>query len=326
MKILVIRFSSIGDCVLTTPVLRCLKEQVPGAEVHVLVKPAFASVFANNPHISKIWLWQPGVVSELKGQGFDFIVDLHHNLRSLRVKTALRCKSYSFPKLNIEKYLLVTFGINQLPNKHVVDRYFEAVKALGVVNDNQGLDYFPSSTDAAIAQKLPTAFANKYTAVVCGALQGTKRIPEEKLLHFCKAIRGNIVFVGGPAEAELGTRLESELGHRSISFCGKTTIGESAVLLKNAQAVLTPDTGMMHIAAAFKKPIAVIWGNTVPALGMGPYMPGKDELIYHAEVQNLSCRPCSKIGFASCPKEHFACMNHQDSASVAAWINRFTEL
>ena len=325
VKILVIRFSSIGDCVLTTPVLRCLNEQVAGAEVHVLVKPAFASVFANNPNISKIWLWQNGVVPALKAQGFDYIVDLHHNLRSLRVKTALRCKSSSFPKLNIEKFLLVKFGVNRLPNMHVVDRYFDAVKALGVENDNKGLDYFPSAADAAIAEKLPASFANKYTAVVCGALQGTKRIPEEKLLNYCNAIRGNIVLIGGPAEAELGARLEAALGNRSISFCGKTSIGESAVLLQNAKSVLSPDTGMMHLAAAFKKPIAVVWGNTVPAFGMGPYMPDKSNSVYNAEVANLQCRPCSKIGFNACPKKHFNCMNLQQAEPLIQWINSVNE-
>jgi ADP-heptose:LPS heptosyltransferase len=238
---------------------------------------------------------------------------------------ALRCKSSSFPKLNVEKFLLVKFGINRLPNLHVVDRYFDAVKALGVVNDNKGLDYFPSAADAAIAEKLPTSFANKYTAVVCGALQGTKRIPEEKLLNYCNAIRGNIVFVGGPAEAELGARLEGALGNRSISFCGKTSIGESAVLLQNANSVLTPDTGMMHLAAAFKKPIAVVWGNTIPAFGMGPYMPDKSNSVYNAEVPGLKCRPCSKIGFNACPKKHFNCMHLQQAEPLIHWINSVNE-
>ncbi|MFN5317229.1 MAG: glycosyltransferase family 9 protein [Bacteroidia bacterium] len=324
MKILLIRFSSIGDIVLTSPVIRCIKEQIADAEVHVLVKPGFAAVLKSNPHISKIWNWEKGIIPQLKQQQFDRIIDLHHNLRSLRVKTALGKPSSSFPKLNIEKLMLVRLGINRLPNKHVVDRYFEAAQSLGVNNDGKGLSFFTTPDEERILEQLPPDFKSGYTAIVCGALQVTKRIPHDKLLEFSKAINGRIVLLGGASETDIGAKIEAEIGTRAMSFCGKTSLGESAVLLKHAIAVLTPDTGMMHIAAAFKKPIAVVWGNTVPAFGMGPYMPGNDDLIYHAEAPNLSCRPCSKIGFPQCPKGHFSCMNQQDGASLAAWLNRFS--
>jgi ADP-heptose:LPS heptosyltransferase len=105
-------------------------------------------------------------------------------------------------------------------------------------------------------------------------------------------------------------------------MCGKTTIGESAVLLKNSRAVVTPDTGMMHIASAFNKPIAVIWGNTIPDFGMGPYLPKPDAAFLNSEVGNLRCRPCSKIGFSHCPKKHFNCMNLQNTERVGEWINQ----
>ena len=321
MKILVIRFSSIGDNVLITPVLRCLNEQIVDAEIHVLVKPAFAMVHLNNPHVSKVWLWEKGVMQRLKEEHFDHIVDLHHNLRSLRVKLALRRPSTSFPKLNLEKLLLVRFGINHLPQKHVVDRYFEAVRCLGVRNDDKGIEFYPSSDDKAVLQKLPTTFLNGYTAIVCGALKGTKCITDDKLIQFCKGINGPLLFIGGANESALGERLVGFIGSRAISMCGKSSIGESAVLLQHARAVLTPDTGMMHIAAAFNKPIAVIWGNTVRDFGMGPYMPQNNSAIFHLEVENLSCRPCSKIGFDVCPKKHFNCMHLQKVEPVCKWLN-----
>lgn len=322
MKILVIRFSSIGDIVLTTPVIRCLSNQLENAEIHILVKPSFAPVIQNNPHISKIWFWEDGVLKKLKKEGFDYIVDLHNNLRSLRVKLALRIPQSSFKKVNIAKYLLVRFRINLLPKVHVVDRYFDAVNDLGVKNDGKGIDIYPSQSDYAISERLPSAFRQQYTAIVCGALQGTKSIPEDKLLEFCSGIKGNLVFIGGSKEKELGERLQACFKDRSISMCGKTTIGESAVLLKNARAVLSPDTGMMHIAAAFNKPIAVIWGNTVPDFGMGPYLPKEDAAFFNSEVNNLPCRPCSKIGYSKCPKKHFNCMNMQNAERVVRWINQ----
>lgn len=322
MKILVIRFSSIGDIVLTTPVIRCLSNQLEDAEIHVLLKPAFVSVIQNNPYISKIWLWEAGVLAKLRKEGFDYIVDLHNNLRSLQVKLALRIPQSSFKKVNIAKYLLVRFRINLLPKVHVVDRYFDAVNDLGVKNDGAGIDFYPSQGDYATIERLPVTFLQKYTAIVCGALQGTKSIPEEKLREFCNGIRGNLLFIGGSKERVLGERLQAYFGDRSVNMCGKTTIGESAVLLKNASAVLSPDTGMMHIAAAFNKPIAVIWGNTIADFGMGPYLPKPDAAFFYSEVKNLPCRPCSKIGFPQCPKKHFNCMNMQNAESVFGWINR----
>ena len=322
MKILVIRFSSIGDIVLTTPVIRCLSNQLKDAEIHVLLKPGFASVINNNPHVSKIWLWETGVLAKLQKEGFDYIVDLHNNLRSLRVKLALRLPQSSFNKVNLGKYLLVRFRINHLPKVHVVDRYFDAVSVLGVKNDGRGIDIYPSQSDYTITERLPAAFLQQYTAIVCGALQGTKSIPEDKLREFCSGIQGNLVFIGGSNEKELGTRLQVYFSGRSVSMCGETTIGESAVLLKNARAVLSPDTGMMHIAAAFNKPIAVIWGNTVPDFGMGPYLPQPDAAFFNAEVSDLACRPCSKIGFSQCPKKHFNCMKMQNAEVVYSWINR----
>lgn len=321
MKILVIRFSSIGDNVLISPVLRCLHEQMADVEIHVLVKPAFAVVHANNPHVSKIWLWEKGVIQHLKAQRFDHIVDLHHNLRSWRVKLALMRPSTSFPKLNPEKFLLVRLGINKLPNRHVVDRYFEAVGCLGVCNDNKGIEFYAQEEDHNVLQKLPASFLSGYTAIVCGALQGTKQIPEDKLKAYSAGINGHLVFIGGPKEILLGERLAEAFSQRAISMCGKTTIGESAILLKHAKAILTTDTGMMHIASAFNKPIAVIWGNTVRDFGMGPYTPQNPNQIFHAEVNNLGCRPCSKIGYDTCPKKHFKCMNLQETAPVCSWIN-----
>ncbi len=324
MKILVIRFSSIGDIVLTTPVIRCLSNQLNNAEIHFLVKPAFVPVIEQNPYLTKIWTWEEGVLSKLKDENFDFIVDLHNNLRSFSVKLALQRSSASLYKLNIAKYLLVRFGINRLPKIHVVDRYFAVVERLGVVNDGAGIDFYPSRGDYATIERLPVTFMQKYTAIVCGALQGTKSIPEEKLREFCNGIRGNLLFIGGSKERELGERLQAYFGDRSVNMCGKTTIGESAVLLKNASAVLSPDTGMMHIAAAFNKPIAVIWGNTIADFGMGPYLPKPDAAFFYSEVKNLPCRPCSKIGFPQCPKKHFNCMNMQNTERVGRWVNQIT--
>ncbi len=306
---------------LTTPVLRCIKKDLPDAEIHYLTKHQFEPLLLHNPHVTKVWLWSREVLTSLRDEGFDHIIDLHHNLRSLRVKWQLGVKSTSFDKLNLAKYLMVRFKWNRLPEKHIVERYLETVASLGVHWDGKGLEFYPAPFDEAIRNLLP----NHYVAVVCGALKGTKQIPVEHLISLCKSIEAPVVLLGGKTEAVIGAEISEVIGNNVIDLCGKTSIGESAVVLRESASVLTADTGLMHIAAAFEKPIVSVWGNTVPAFGMSPFMPEKPSNSYIAEVEGLSCRPCSKIGYAVCPKGHFDCMQKQKYPVIADRINRFAE-
>jgi ADP-heptose:LPS heptosyltransferase len=101
------------------------------------------------------------------------------------------------------------------------------------------------------------------------------------------------------------------------NVCGTLALAGSAWVIKGADAVITPDTGMMHIAAAFNKRVISVWGNTIPAFGMYPFLPNHEQ-SYLSEVKGLSCRPCSKIGYAKCPKGHFNCMEQQDIPTIIA--------
>jgi ADP-heptose:LPS heptosyltransferase len=325
VKILIIRFSSIGDIVLTTPVLRCIKKDMPEAEIHYLTKPQFVPLLEHNPYVAKVWAWDKEVLTSLREEGFDRIVDLHHNLRSLRVKWSLRVKSTAFHKLNLEKYLMVRFKWNRLPQKHIVNRYLDTVKDLGVSWDGKGLDFCPAKADEQIIDSLPDVHRNGFVAVVCGALKGTKQIPTEHLISLCQEIQAPIVLLGGKSEISIGAEIERVVGGKILDMCGKTTLGGSAILLRESRAVVTADTGLMHIAAAFNKPIVSIWGNTIPAFGMSPFMPESPENSMIAQVEGLSCRPCSKIGFDQCPKGHFNCMHKQKYPAIADRINRFAE-
>ena len=310
MKVLVIRFSSIGDIVLTTPVVRCLKKQVPDAEIHFLTKTGFVPLVENNPYISKIYSIKDKVTEirkELEKENYDFVIDLHHNLRSAQAKRATSTKAFSFNKLNVEKWLLVNFKINKLPNIHIVDRYFETVKTLGVVNDNAGLDFFIPEKD--LADILVTFKLNDtgYHALVVGGSYYTKQIPINKLQEICRLSDKPIIVLGGKEDVTTGLQLEKEFAGKVFSACGKFNINQSASIVQQADKVITSDTGLMHIASAFKKDVFSLWGNTIPEFGMYPYLPGKNSKIL--EVKNLSCRPCSKLGYSKCPKGHFKCMN-----------------
>jgi ADP-heptose:LPS heptosyltransferase len=315
MKILIVRFSSIGDIVLTTPVVRCLKKQL-GAELHFVTKKQFATVLASNPYVDKIWQLEgslSGLLANLKAERFDCLIDLHHNLRSWRIKRALRVKSYSFNKINIQKWLIVNFKINILPKKHIVDRYMETVAHLGVVNDGEGLDHFvPKDFQYTPAQFVEEfgrdVLSRPYVAFVIGAAHATKRVPLEKAVSICRKINLPVLLLGGPDEREMGERVAREAGAHVINTCGKLKLHESAWLVRLAFKVVTHDTGLMHIAAAFKKDTISIWGNTIPEFGMTPYYGSGPDRNITLEVKGLACRPCSKIGYDACPKGHFNCM------------------
>ncbi|MBK8610512.1 MAG: glycosyltransferase family 9 protein [Chitinophagaceae bacterium] len=312
-KFLIIRFSSIGDIVLTTPVIRCLHQQYPGAEIHFLTKQAFRGILAHNPYVNKIHTLGDSfelMLHELEVEAYDYIIDLHHNLRTLRIKRHLKnVRSFSFDKLNVEKFVLTNFKINTLPKKHIVDRYLQTVSSFGVVNDGLGLDYFIPAMDEVKNDDIPTSHMHGYIALVIGAALATKKLPLHKLKELCVAVDHPIILLGGKEDYEDGKEIAKVDEIKVYNACGKFNLNESADLVKKAKLVITHDTGLMHIAAALQKPVISLWGNTVPAFGMYPYY-GKrsnipDDVV---EINNLWCRPCSKIGFKKCPKGHFKCM------------------
>ncbi len=322
MKILVLRFSSIGDIVLTTPVVRQLKTQVPGAQVHFATKPAYRSLLEANPYVDKTHVLSGSLgelVRELRAEHFDFIVDLHNNLRTRLIRLQLPgVPGRAFDKLNFQKWLLVNFKVNQLPPVHIVDRYRDAAAPLGIRDDGAGLDYFiATGQEVDVAATLPAGFRpGEYVAVAIGAQHATKRLPVEKLIDLIiKLAPRPVVLLGGPEDESTGHIIElafQQPSSRTVlplyNACGHFSLHQSASLVQQSAFVVSHDTGLMHIAAAFGKEIFSVWGNTVPQFGMYPYRTSFQAL----EVLGLACRPCSKIGFAKCPQGHFKCMRDQD--------------
>ena len=320
-KFLIVRFSSIGDIVLTTPVIRCLKNQLANVEIHYLAKNEYFHILSPNPHLSKVYSTDGSlkdVLPQLKKENYDLIIDLHRNLRSLKLKASLRKKTVSFDKINLEKWLMVNFGIDRLPEKHIVDRYFETIKYLRVENDGEGLDFFIRNEDEINSLQLPSTHQQGYIAIAIGAKHATKILPLEKLIALCHSLQHPVILLGGKEDAERGEKICAEVGANIYNACGKYNLGQSASLIKQASVVITHDTGLMHIAAAFRKKIISIWGNTIPEFGMYPYLPFNfQQGSAIMEVNNLPCRPCSKIGYEKCPLGHFNCMNKIDTDEVA---------
>jgi ADP-heptose:LPS heptosyltransferase len=319
-KVLIIRFSSIGDIVLTTPIIRCLKNQVEGIEIHYLTKDQFEPLLRKNPYIDTIHTIKKKiseVLPRLKNEDFDHIIDLHKNFRSLGVRLSLKKPATGFPKINFQKWLIVKFKLDRLPRVHIVDRYFRALDKFYVKNDGKGLDYFIPEVDMVNKTKLPETHHDEYIGFAIGGKHNTKIFPQEKVIEICKIINKPIVLLGGEEDRQRGEHIRKACGDLIFNACGNMNINQSASLIDQAKIIITNDTGLMHIAAALKKHVISIWGNTIPEFGMYPYFPksenSKSTII---QVQGLKCRPCSKLGYEKCPKGHFECMMGIDAGEV----------
>jgi len=322
IKVLIIRFSSIGDIVLTTPVIRNLKEQGENFEIHYLTKRKYATILENNPYIDKLHLLDDSIselINNLKKEYFHYIIDLHKNLRTKRIKLGLRTISFEFDKINWAKWLMVNFKINKLPNVHIVDRYMDTIKFFIEKNDNKGLDYFILEKEVIDISQLPQNFNDNYIAFAIGAQHSTKKLHVEKIISICKKINQPIVLLGDKKDAVIGNQIKKAVGALIYNACGKYSLNQSASIINQANLLVTHDTGLMHIASALKKKIISVWGSTIPEFGMYPYFANEDSEII--EVKDLKCRPCSKIGYKKCPKTHFKCMNDIDENKIAKLCN-----
>lgn len=321
MKILIVRFSSIGDIVLTSSLVKAVKDQRPDCEIHFLTKEKFRDLVRFDPHLSKIYTIQQDIgdcSAELKAEKYDVLIDLHNNLRTRRLSRVLGVKTERFPKLNWKKWLLVRFKINKLPELHIVDRYFEAVKELDIKNTGESLQFYPDKESQLDQITLPSS---DFLSIAIGAQFATKRMPKELLEQIISQLEVPVVLLGGQEDAERGEELLQS--DEVTNLCGKISLSDSAKVVERSFCLLTSDTGMMHIASAGNTPIVSVWGNTVPAFGMYPYRPEQRDSYSIHEVKDLSCRPCSKIGYQSCPKGHFKCMNEQNVDGILAKIRHF---
>ena len=294
-RILIIRFSSIGDIVLTTPIIRCLKEQLDGGvEIDFITKEAYSSLLTNNPHIHQVLtirekvsevrpLLQPGI--------YDYVIDLHNNLRSKLVKRYTRSLHFTLNKRNVAKWIYVQTKQELMPIGHVVARSFEAIKALGVENDGAGLDFFfPSAFNSS---PLPEPFAKGYIAYAIGGQFQGKILPTKKAVALCEALPLPIVLLGGAEDRIRGYAIKDALGEKVFNACGAFSLMESAFVVNEAQALITHDTGMMHIGTALGTPIVSLWFATTPQIGFAPWEPKAPSFIVESK---LKARPTSKLG------------------------------
>ena len=290
LKVLVIRFSSIGDIVLTTPVLRCINSQL-NVSIDFLTKDKYKSLLATNTDIENLILLSNDIsqtIKTLRANRYDTIIDLHNNLRSFRIRKALNTQYYVLSKYSLKRFILLYFGVDLLKN-HIVDRYFETVKSIGVYNDNKGINYTLNPTT-----NIDFNTKQDYIAWIIGGSYETKKLSQKQIGDVISKLDIPVVLIGGTTEHEIADLIINNLLDKKIyNFCGMISLDQSALLIKHSKLVLTNDTGMMHISSAFSNPIISFWGCTKPSLGFSPYMPKNK---FKNLISEMSKKPCSKHG------------------------------
>jgi len=320
-RILIIRLSSLGDILLTTPLLRAIKQKFPDIETDFLVRSEYADALKYNPHISKLYFFnrEPGktdiLLNELKLKKYDLIIDLQNNLRSRSLCNKLSQKTVRFNKRSFDKFLLVKFKINRLINSpHIPVRYASVIQGLSL--DDKGLELITDKMAYSLVE------GKKINIGLCpGAKHFTKRWPEKYFIELGnKLVEKNfqILLFGGRSDRKICQEIcESVPG--SIDLSNDDDLLQTSADMKLCSAVVCNDSGLMHTAAASGTKVLAIFGSTVKEFGFTPF--NCNHLIL--ENNSLTCRPCSHIGRENCPQKHFNCMNDIYPTKV---INSLLEL
>ena len=314
-KILIIRLSSMGDILLTTPLIRSIKRQNPEVQIDFVLKEEFFELVQLNPNLKNIHLYSKQtfekqiLIKTLISNNYEMVIDLQNNIRSKEITKSLHCEVNRFDKKDFKKFLLVNFKINRLKNAPQIPvRYAEAA---GIELDNEGLDLF---TDNVANPRLD--LNEKYIGLCPGAKHFTKRWPKEYFIELGKKLESagyKVVLFGGLNELELINEIANQL-NAPINLCNDSIL-QTAANMKMCKAIYTNDSGAMHLACAVKVPVIAFFGSTVKEFGFYPYKARSMVL----EVENLPCRPCTHIGRKSCPIIHFKCMKEitPDLLSIA---------
>lgn len=323
MKVLVMRLSSIGDVLLTTPVVRCLKRQLEGVELHYLTRGVNGEFLKYNPYIDRLILLGESMddtIECLRSEKYDYIIDLHNNHRTRHIRTALGVKHSVYRKENGRKFLYVITKVDVMSGKSVVDRYMKAVEPLGVHPDKGGLEIFlsPELEGGHLPEPLDKLVDEPFVALACGGQHATKRLPIDKIGLLCSSLPMRVLLLGDASDSRRIEESGVEFGPNVTNLCGKTSLQVSAAIVRRAAAVVTSDSSMLHIAAAYARPVVTIWGATSPSFGFAAYRTNSVD----CEVKGLWCRPCSRMGGERCIRGNYKCMNGQDWNKIADTVKQ----
>ncbi len=319
---LIIRFNSIGDIVLTSPVIDALNAH--GYEVHYLVKASFKDMLIHDKKIKKVWTLGDHldeVISELKKESFSVVIDLHNNFRSKKVKRALGAKSLTLAKNRWQLWKLTQTPFKSHREKPIVHRFLDVIKPLGIDVASPKTRMVLDGVSLPSSIELPS---EPYLVIAVGAAWHTKRIPVETLIYICQQCQcEHIVLIGDKHDQATAEKIQAQTQRQLVNLTGQLSINQSALVISKAAVVLSGDTGPMHMAAALEVPVVGVFGSTHPALGYTPYYGDSTVTFQLVQNENLQCRPCTKQGKKQCPKGHFKCMLDLDSDEIVNKVNSY---
>jgi len=306
VKFLIIRFSSIGDIVLATPLVRCLKKKFPESRIDFVLKERYAGVLSGNPGISNLILYGGGIVpliKKIRSEKYDYVLDIHGNFLSSLVSLFSGAKVLRSRRYLFERFMLVEFGLNfYRRNIPVSDRYIETASRLGVADDGLGPEFFVAG-GVKNSLGVPPGI---YAGICPVSVWKTKRWPQENFAELSKKIVAEkgcgVLIFGGPGDRDYCEKIRESAGGRAYNLSG-LSIQETAFYLRMCRVAVTNDTGPMHIACALKIPVVAIFGPTVEEFGFYPQAAGSKVVS-----KGLPCKPCSTKGCAECPAGGFGCM------------------
>lgn len=310
-KILIIRLSSLGDVILTTPVIRSLKKAYPNLKIDFVVKKEYSAVVENSPYLDNVFTYQ-SFGKDINSYGA--VLDLQNNRRSNKLRKNFSGITFSYRKPSAEKFLLVNFKINLLRDKIPVPvRYAQSIPGLKL--DEEGSEiYLPPELNTPVEQ-------NKNRIALCpGSRHFTKMWVKEyyvKIAELLIEMGFEVVLIGGSSDKIICMEIAEITGAKNLAT--DDDLYNTVINLKKCSMALCNDSGMMHTAAAAKIPVAAIFGSTVEEFGFFPYK----AINLVLENKSLSCRPCSHIGRNNCPKNHFKCMKEIKPEYVLEQILKF---
>lgn len=327
-SILLVRFSSLGDVILTTPIVRQLQQTYPGAVIDVAVASRFAAVYEFNPRIRRVWAVDPSPTADnteadavrlsmhesLANRRYDLVVDAQHNVRSVAFTRGLGHRIVRAPKFRFQKLAMVWLKQRPQVTTHVVERYRQPLHNLPLTFDTDGLEVWTAqegrtgvyAPGSGRQQRGVASLRGATIAVAPGAHHATKRWPVEKFVGAIRLLRehgAEIVLLGSEFDRSVCDAIAQLAGPDVRRADGVSSLQHTIDTLDHADLLVVNDSGVLHLGAARRIPTVAIFGSTVPELGFGPYA------VPHRIVQHdVSCRPCSHIGRSRCPKGHFLCM------------------
>lgn len=320
-KLLVVRLSSLGDILLTTPFIRALKRRFPHSRLDYLTGSRYHELLQNNPHIDHLIIMDESggkkeirsIAERIKSENYDAFIDLHGAIRSLQIRRKSKIHPvFTFKKYRFQRVVLILLKRNIYPDDRSMALWMLDVgESLGVQDDGDGLDLFVESEIEHNTRKLLEVKSQNsqtdWIAMAPGARHFTKRWPIDRWIDLARRLTDaydvRIMVLGDDKDRQLGKEIITGIDGQGYNGAGLFRLSESAAALSCCKVAITNDSGLSHMAAARRIPVIAMFGPTVRAFGFHPF-----RVPYRIMERSLPCRPCSTKGSSRCSLKHFRCM------------------